>query len=105
MLPPTYMVNTQIFQIAELANANVMVSSLCKLMWQPKADVFSKVTPKNTIHSVLSPKLHIHKGCLDDYHLIVGKKYLILSYLKNIYLKEIFNLGINIAVFPEECIT
>lgn len=74
-------------------------------MWQPKADVFSKVTPKNTIHSVLSPKLHIHKGCLDDYHLIVGKKYLILSYLKNIYLKEIFNLGINIAVFPEECIT
>ena len=64
-----------------------------------------KVTPKNTIHSVLSPKLHIHKGCLDDYHLIVGKKYLILSYLKSIYLKEIFNLGINIAVFPEECIT
>lgn len=103
MLPPTYMVNTQIFQIAELTNANIK-HSLCKLMWQPKADVL-KSLQKNTINSVLSPKLHIHKGCLDDYHLIVGKKYLILSYLKNIYLKEIFNLGINIAVFPEECIT
>ena len=105
MLPPTYMVNTQIFQIAELANANVMVSTVFANWCDSQKLMYSAKSLQKIPFNDLSPKLHIHKGCLDDYHLIVGKKYLILSYLKNIYLKEIFNLGINIAVFPEECIT